>query len=76
MSWGIKPSPSLPIDLKIIRSTSSSNNPYKPYNSFAVKFKLQESTPLNKELRVIININIESKSELLNGSIIENLPNY
>ncbi|CAD8043436.1 unnamed protein product [Paramecium primaurelia] len=71
--WGLKLSDTtLPSQLKIIRDTTQ--NPY--FNSFKFTFFPSSTTPLNLKLRVILNLNSDIGSMILEGSLQENLPQY
>lgn len=75
LAWGIYDLPSLPINLFIVRSSPPSNAGYMPYNQINLKFKVKQNTPTSVEQRIIIQLNTEATSLILNGSIIHNLPN-
>ena len=64
LSWGVIPDPNLPVNVKVVRGDKIDTN-YIPYNSFLIKFRLRHQTPLNKELKIDVDINAESGAILL-----------
>lgn len=72
LSWGVRSDPNLPLNLLVVRQDSSASY-YQPFNSFKIKFTLQQDTPDSVELRVNVFIQSEKQAALLTGSIIHNL---
>lgn len=73
-AWGLSKSDgSLPDLVGVYRSAQNSVNPY--FNSFKFVFSTSRDTPINLKLRITLDLN-EANSQILQGSITENLPSY
>ena len=71
-AWDLKPTDPLPPPITIYRSDKLGLNPF--FNSIRFSFQTDSDTPIGIALRVVLLLDSETKSQVLEGSIIENLP--
>lgn len=74
-SWGLPLSnPNYPETVGIFRSDDMALNLF--FNTFRFDFSVSQDTPLNLKLRVILRLDAETNSQVLEGSLAENLPDF
>lgn len=73
-AWGLPLSDTYPTTVGIFRSDQAAASPF--FNTFRFNFQPSADTPINLQLRVTLRLDAEAGSQVLEGSISENLPDF